>query len=133
MTVNGEGFEASGLAGALKAYLTSLEDWLESLPLDLDELERLAAEMPARSPFHWPCGRAHSPSAKCVSLVDAPKWFGGLGDQLSLVRSNQEEPSGMSGNPARSLAITSNVVTGEYFMSKEQQQRIRTAPKTVIT
>lgn len=135
MTVNGEGFVASELAGALKAYLSSLEDWLESLPLDLDELECLADEMPFRSPFHWPCGRAHSPDAKCVSPADAPKLLGGLGGRLSLVRSNQEEPSGMSGNPARSLGETSSVIVfrkpriGEDFMTGKQQQGNRTIPK----
>lgn len=109
MTINGRDQEGEGLAGALKAYLSSLEDWLESLPTDLDELERLAAEMPARSPFHWPCGFAHSPDTKCVSPIDAPKWIGGLGDRLLLVRSNREEPSGRGGNPAQSLGV-SNVV-----------------------
>lgn len=135
MTVNGEESGVSELSDALRAYLSSLEDWLESLPLDLDELERLAAEMPARSPFHWPCGRAHSPDAKCVSVIDAPKWFGGLGGQLSLVRSNQGESSGMNGSPARSLGDTSNVVMfgdkkrvkGDYDMSNTESTQYETA------
>ena len=71
MTVKRSNLPSLLPADSLTICLASVLDWIEALPASLDELERLASEMPARSPFHWPCMRAHSPHAKCEDRFDS--------------------------------------------------------------